>query len=295
MEPAVYPGDPGLRRSSQIVASGEWQLALPLAIFFLLFFMAPLVLLLTVSWRGEPEMVTWSSRQYVEALADPINLDILWDTLVLGAKATLICLVFGYPLAWMIAHARPRWQGPLIFLVILPILTSVVVRTFAWVVILARDGVLNKTLLTLGLIDSPLRLLFDEAGVLIVLAQVQMPLMVLPLLTTLQRIDPNLADASSVLGAGEWRTFRRVILPLSVPGMIAGCILVYAASVTAFVTQTLIGGARNVYMPLFIFQEALDLQNWPFAAALSVIFMVSVLLVVAALVTLGRASRAQVA
>ncbi|MDE0001308.1 MAG: ABC transporter permease [Rhodospirillaceae bacterium] len=276
--------------------TGEWQLALPLAIFFGLFFAGPLVLLLSVSFYAETTMLTWGTvGQYVQALGDPLNLGVLWDTLILGVKATAICLIFGFPLAWIIARAPPRWQGLLIFLVILPILTSVVVRTFAWVVMLARRGIINEALLSLGIIDSPLRLLFDETGVLIVLAQVQMPLMVLPLLTSLQRIDPNLTDASAVLGAGQWRTFRKVILPLSVPGMIAGCILVYAACVTAFVTQTLIGGARNIYMPLFIFQESMDLQNWPFAAALSVIFLISVLLVVALLVMLGRASRAQAA
>ena len=276
--------------------TGEWQLALPLAIFFGLFFAGPLVLLLSVSFYAETTMLTWGTvGQYVQALGDPLNLGVLWDTLILGVKATAICLIFGFPLAWIIARAPPRWQGLLIFLVILPILTSVVVRTFAWVVMLARRGIINETLLSLGIIDSPLRLLFDETGVLIVLAQVQMPLMVLPLLTSLQKIDPNLTDASAVLGAGQWRTFRKVILPLSVPGMIAGCILVYAACVTAFVTQTLIGGARNIYMPLFIFQESMDLQNWPFAAALSVIFLISVLMVVALLVMLGRASKAQAA
>ena len=276
--------------------TGEWQLALPLAIFFGLFFAGPLVLLLSVSFYADTTMLTWGTvGQYVEALGDPLNLGVLWDTLILGVKATAICLIFGFPLAWIIAGVPPRWQGLLIFLVILPILTSVVVRTFAWIVMLARRGIINETLLSLGIIDSPLRLLFDETGVLIVLAQVQMPLMVLPVLTSLQRIDPNLTDASAVLGAGQWRTFRRVILPLSVPGMIAGCILVYAACVTAFVTQTLIGGARNIYMPLLIFQESMDLQNWPFAAALSVLFLISVLLVVALLVMLGRASKAQAA
>ena len=276
--------------------TGEWQLALPLAIFFGLFFAGPLVLLLSVSFYADTTMLTWGTvGQYVEALGDPLNLGVLWDTLILGVKATAICLIFGFPLAWIIAGAPQRWQGLLIFLVILPILTSVVVRTFAWIVMLARRGIINETLLSLGIIDSPLRLLFDETGVLIVLAQVQMPLMVLPVLTSLQRIDPNLTDASAVLGAGQWRTFRRVILPLSVPGMIAGCILVYAACVTAFVTQTLIGGARNIYMPLLIFQESMDLQNWPFAAALSVLFLISVLLVVALLVMLGRASKAQAA
>jgi len=120
------------------------------------------------------------------------------------------------------------------------------------------------------------------------LAQVQMPLMVLPILAIMSKIDPNLADASRALGAGEWRTLWRVTLPLSLPGVIAGCILTYAASVTAFVTQTLIGGARLVYMPLHIYQQAIGANNWPFAAAISVIFMLAVLIVVALLNVLTR-------
>ena len=121
-----------------------------------------------------------------------------------------------------------------------------------------------------------------------VLAQVQMPLMVLPILTVMSKTDPNLADASRALGAGEWRTLWRVTLPLSLPGVIAGCILTYSASVTAFVTQTLIGGARLVYMPLHIYQQAIGANNWPFAAAISIIFMVAVLCVVALLNRLIR-------
>ena len=177
------------------------------------------------------------------------------------------------------------------FLIVLPILTSVVVRTFSWIVILGKQGVLNSLLLASGIIDTPLNLLFTETGVIIVLAQVQMPLIVLPLMATLSRIDPNLRNASAALGAGEWRTFWKVTLPLSVPGIIAGCILAFAACVTAFVTQTLIGGARLVYMPLFIYQQAVGANNWPFAAAISVIFMVAVLVVVFGLNAAGRASK----
>jgi putative spermidine/putrescine transport system permease protein len=187
-----------------------------------------------------------------------------------------------------------RAQALLVFLVVLPILTSVVVRTFSWIVILGKQGVLNKALLAAGLIDEPLKLLFSETGVVIVLAQVQLPLIVLPLLTTLTRIDPNLASASAALGAGEWRTFWKVTLPLSVPGVIAGCILAFAACVTAFVTQTLIGGARLVYMPLAIYQQATGANNWPLAAAMSVIFMVAVLGVVYALGLVARTSRGQI-
>jgi len=244
--------------------------------------------LVGVSLFAEPAMTTRSLGQYAKFFTDPFNLSILRDTLWLGVKATAVCLLFGYPLAWICARARSPWRSVLLFIVVLPVLTSVVVRTFAWIVILGRQGVLNAVLLGLGLVDEPVRLLFTEVGVVMVLAQVQLPLMVLPLLTTLTRIDPNLADASTVLGAGAWRTFRRVTLPLSVPGVLAGCILTYAACVTAFITQTLIGGARLIYMPLHIYQQALGANNWPFAAAISVIFMGAVLGAVFLLNQAGR-------
>jgi len=269
----------------------ESALALPLLAFFVAAFLAPLCVLIGVSLFAEPEMKTLSAAQYMKFLGDAFNLSILWGTLWLGVKATLLCLLFGYPFAWIAARAPARWQSALVFVVILPILTSVVVRTFSWIVILGREGILNKMLVGLGLASEPVRLLFTEGGVILVLAQVQMPLMVLPLLTTLTRMDPNLADASAALGAGAWRTFWRVTVPLSLPGVVAGCILTYAACVTAFITQTLIGGARLIYMPLHIYQQAVGANNWPFAAAISVIFMVAVLVVVGLLNQVSRLSR----
>jgi putative spermidine/putrescine transport system permease protein len=268
----------------------ESRLALPLVALFVAFFIAPLVVLLVLSLHGDVAMKAWTVANYVKFFTDSFSLSVLFGTLLLGVKATLVCLVFGFPIAWLCARASARWQSVLLFLVILPILTSVVVRTFSWIVILGRQGVLNKIAMGLGLIDEPMRLLYTEVGVVMVLAQVQMPLMVLPILTVLSRMDPNLADASRVLGAGEWRTLWKVTLPLSIPGIIAGCILTYSASITAFVTQSLIGGARLIYMPLDIYQQAVGANNWPFAAAISIIFMVAVIAVVAVLSLIARRS-----
>jgi putative spermidine/putrescine transport system permease protein len=270
------------------VRSEDLKLVLPLAALFVAFFVAPLCVLLALSVSVDTDMRALTVGHYVKFFTDSFNYSILWSTIVLGVKATLLCLAFGYPIAWICARARPRWQTVLLFLVILPIMTSVVVRTFSWIVILGRQGVLNQIVLGLGLTNEPLRLLFTELGVVIVLAQVQMPLMVLPILTVMSKTDPNLADASRALGAGEWRTLWKVTIPLSLPGAIAGCILTYSASVTAFVTQTLIGGARLVYMPLHIYQQAIGANNWPFAAAISVIFMLAVLIIVYLLNLLTR-------
>jgi len=268
----------------------ESRLVLPLAALFVACFVAPLLVLIALSLSEGISIKAFTIANYAKFFGDPFNYSILFATLSLGVKATLVCLLFGYPIAWVCARSNARWQSVIVFLVIMPILTSVVVRTFAWIVILGRQGVINQIALGLGLTDEPLRLLFTEFGVVMVLAQVQMPLMVLPILTVISKMDPNLADASRVLGAGEWRTLWKVTIPLSLPGVIAGCILTYTASITAFVTQTLIGGARLIYMPLHIYQQAVGANNWPFAAAISVIFMVAVLIVVGILSAIGRRS-----
>src|SRR5438105_163104 len=281
-----------VRPVGAVVKSDESPLVLPLAALFVAFFIAPLLVLVALSFSTDANIAAFSSANYVKFFTDSFNYAILFETLLLGLKATLVCLVFGYPIAWIAARSGARLQSVLVFLVILPILTSVVVRTFSWIVILGRQGVINQIALGLGLTSEPLRLLYTEFGVVMVLAQVQMPLMVLPILTVLSKIDPNLADASRVLGAGEWRTLFRVTLPLSLPGVIAGCILTYTACVTAFVTQSLIGGARLLYMPLHIYQQAVGANNWPFAGAISIVFMLAVLVVIYALNRVGRMNKA---
>jgi putative spermidine/putrescine transport system permease protein len=261
------------------------RLALPLALFFAAFFAVPLLLLLWVSLQGSsaPGM-----EQYARFFADGLGVRVLLQTLRIGLETTLGCLLLAYPLA-LIYRSAPGWARSVITLtVLLPLLTSVVVRTFAWIVILGRQGLVNSMLQSLGLIEVPLRLLYTEGGLVTALVQVQMPLMFLPLAGALVRIAPNLEDASAALGAGAWRTFVRVTLPLSVPGAIAGCTLTFAAAVTAFITQTLVGGGQMLLMPSYIYQQAITLQNWPFAAAISMVFLAAVLAVLAALNALSR-------
>ena len=269
----------------------DLKLAAPLAGFFVLFFVAPLLILLYVSLHTDPAMTAMSVSQYARFLLDPFSLGVLARTLFLGVEVTTMCLMLGYPLAWTYVRG-PGWLQPLLILVVLlPLLTSVVVRTFAWIVILGRQGIVNSALMSLGMIDTPLRLLYTEGGVVAALAQVQMPLMVLPLITALSRIDRNLDDASAALGAGRWRGFWRVTVPLSLPGIIAGCMLTYAAAITAFITQSLVGGGQMLFMPMYIYQQATALQNWPFAAAISIVFLGAVLAVISIFNVLGRLSR----
>jgi putative spermidine/putrescine transport system permease protein len=274
-----------------MTAGYEMKLAAPLAGFFALFFVAPLLILLYVSLQADPGMTRMSGLQFARFLFDPFSLGVLGRTLWLGVEVTILCLLLGFPLAW--AYVRgPSWSQPvLILVVLLPLLTSVVVRTFAWIVILGRQGIVNSALLSLGFVDTPLRLLYTEGGVVVALAQVQMPLMVLPLITALSRIDRNLDDASLALGAGAWRSFWKVTAPLCLPGILAGCMLTYAAAITAFITQSLVGGGQMLFMPMYIYQQATALQNWPFAAAISIIFLGAVLAVVSVFNALGRLAK----
>jgi putative spermidine/putrescine transport system permease protein len=267
------------------------SLAFPLALFFAVFVCLPLLLLVFVSLHDDSAMRVFGVGQYVKFLSDGFNLGVLGSTLWLGVKVTLMTLLFGYPLAYLYTLAPRRLQGPLMLLVLLPLLTSSVVRTFAWVVILGRQGIVNSVLLQAGLIDTPLMLLYTPGAVAVALAQIELPLMVLPLITTLSNIDPNLRQASLALGAGRWRTLFRVILPLSMPGLLAGCLLVFASSVSAFVTQTLVGGGRNIFMPFYMYQQAIEANDYPFAAAVAVVLLCAVLLVVTVMNLLGRRSK----
>jgi putative spermidine/putrescine transport system permease protein len=165
----------------------------------------------------------------------------------------------------------------------LPLLTSTVVRTFAWIVILGREGIVNSTMLAFGLWESPVRLLYTWNGLVVALTQIQLPLMALPVINSLLRLDGNLMRAAEGLGAGRFRVFFTVILPLTLPGAIAGWLLVFAAAATAFITQTLVGGGRIILMPSYIYQQAVGVQDWPFSAALSLIFTVAVIGIVFAI------------
>jgi putative spermidine/putrescine transport system permease protein len=270
----------------------EWQLALPLALAYAAFFLVPLLLLVAVSGFSDEKITTPGLAQWRKFLGDPFTWKVILDTVKLGAFTVAATVFVGYPLALVYLGAGPRAQRAILFVVILPLLTSVVVRTFAWIVILGREGVINQAVLWLGLAPAPLRLLQTEQGLVIALTQIEMPLLLLPLLSVMSRIDPSLRDASAALGASRWRTLFRVTLPLSLPGLVAGCMLVFASSTTAFISQFVIGGNRLVYLPLLIWQQSLVVYNWPLASAAALTLLVSVGIGVAAIAAVGRRSRA---
>ena len=273
-----------------LLRPAEWQLVLPLVLAFIAFFAVPLLILAAVSAFDDDGITTVGFAMWRKFLGDPFYWKVIGDTVKLGFLTVAATVLVGYPLALVYMAAEPRIQRLLIFIVILPLLTSVVVRTFAWIVILGREGVINHVVLSLGLAPAPLRLLQTEFGLVLALTQIEMPLMLLPLLSVMGRIDPNLADASSALGASKWRTLFRILLPLSLPGLIAGCVLVFASSTTAFISQSIIGGNRLVYLPLLIWQQSLVVYNWPLASVAALTLLFSVTAGIVAISMLGRRS-----
>jgi putative spermidine/putrescine transport system permease protein len=274
----------GIRAGVPLTA--EWQLALPLLLVFASIFLAALVLLACISAAVDNDLTSFGPDQYIRFASDPFHWRIALNTVLLGLKTVAFTTVMAYPLALLYLEIGPRARRLLVFAIVLPLLTGTVVRTFAWVVILGSEGLVNTTIAALGL--NPVRLLHTEFGLVLSLSQIELPIMLLPLLSVMHRIDRNLIDASMSLGAGYWRTLRRVILPLSLPGLVAGAILVFASSVTSYFSQTIIGGARLVYLTKLIYEQAMIVFNWPFAAAIAMVLMVSVLTVIALLTWLAR-------
>ncbi len=225
------------------------------------------------------EMIpAWVLDNYVRFLFDWFHLGILWNTILFGLWVTALCLLLGYPLAYSLARTRSRRRRSAgITVLLIPLMTSVVVRSYGWMILLAGSGPINKLLLALGLVDRPLQLLFKPQGVVIALTEVLLPFMVLSIMPVLQCIDPHMEEASQSLGAGPVQTFRRVVLPLSLPGVAAGSILVFVLTISAFATPRLVGGATTHVMSIFIYDQALSVFNWPFGSAVSMILLLVVL------------------
>ena len=278
----------GRRESPGVANLTELLPATPLAALFSLAFVLPLVMLVFVSLFKTPQFNAMGVDQYVRFLSDSFNLQVLLDTLVLGVEVATLTLLLAYPLGLVYMAAGAFARTLITFLILLPLLTSTVVRTFAWIVILGREGIVNSAMLSLGVWGQPARLLYSWGGLVIALAQIQLPLMALPVINSLLRVNPNLLKAAEGLGAARPRIFLTVLLPLTLPGAIAGWLLVFAAAVTAFITQTLVGGGRIILMPLYIYQQAMGVQDWPFSAALSLIFTGAVVGIVVLVGTLSR-------
>lgn len=242
-------------------------LSVPAVLLLLALFAVPLLRLLALSVEGG------SLVAYQRALTNELYLRVIFETFKIAAVVTLLTLALGYPVAYVMATSGRAWQLVGIALVLLPFWTSILVRTYAWMVMLGRNGVVNRTLIGWGVIDSPLPLLNNLAGVLIGMVHVLLPYMILPVFNAVKKVDPNLVLAAERLGAPRWRAFLRVTLPLTMNGVAAGVTLVFTLSLGFFITPALLGGGRVVMIANLIEEQVRELLNWAFAGALSAILL----------------------
>lgn len=255
-------------------------LAAPGLLWMGLFFLVPLVLVFAISFasRGTYGGIVWelTFANYVD-LFHPLYGKILGQSLLYATITTAICFALGFPLAYVIARSPARWQPIFLLLVMLPFWTNFLVRTYAWMILLRHDGLINHTLMALGIVTSPLELLYRPAAVVIGLVYGYLPFMVLPLYVAVERLDPLLVDAAWDLYASRWSVFTRVVLPLTKPGIIGGCILVFIPSIGSFITPDLLGGARSMMIGNLIQHEYLVVRDWPLGSAVSFVLMAIVM------------------
>ncbi|MDQ1913428.1 ABC transporter permease [Paenibacillus sp. GD4] len=260
----------GARTALLLLAPG---LAVILGVFLL-----PMLYILLLSFQDKHE--AFSFENYVLLVKDPYYLQILWRTIKLSLLTVAACFLLGYPVAMYMAQTTGKMRGIITFLIISPHLVSVVIRNFGWVVILGDKGWVNETLLKLGLIDKPLKLLYNELGVVIGLTDSFIVYMILAIATSLYQIDGSLYKAASILGAGRLRTFFTVTLPLTLPGMVAGTTLVFSLSMSAFVTPALMGGTSVKVLPVITYEKVMAQLNWPLGAALAFLLLASTIVLV---------------
>lgn len=265
--------------------------ALPAA-FFVAFFLAPMAVVLIASLTTPAGQPTFA--HYVRILADSYHWDVLWVTFRIGALTTLVCVLIGYPLAWYLVRTvrwRP-WRRFCVILLVVPLFTSNIVRSFGWMVLLGRNGLVNDGLIGLGLIERPMRFLGTELGILIGLTYILLPFIVLAVGNALAKVDPALEHASADLGATPAGTFRTIIFPLSLPGLMAGAVMVFMLAVSAYVTPALLSGGRITVFSMLIFQQYSSVFDFNYGGALSITMLVLTLALVAIAGRLSEPRRA---
>lgn len=250
----------------------------PVVLFLLVFFILPILWFLVRSLLDHPGSVLdllWSTA------SSPLFVQVGWKTLWLSALVTVIALLAAYPIAYSLTQAGPMTLTLIIICVVVPYFTSLVVRTYSWMIILGTKGVVNETLMALGLIQKPLQLMYNQFGVVVGMAYVLLPYFVLTLYSSMKGIDPWLLQAGRSMGASNFYVFRRVFLPLSMPGVISGFLIVFILSVGFFVTPSLMGGPDETMMAMLIQRNIEITMDWSLASALSLFLLVITLLVFA--------------
>jgi putative spermidine/putrescine transport system permease protein len=281
--PTTHGGD-----ASDSRGLNKWGLlVLPLAVFLLLVFITPLAVILARSVT-DPEL---GVDNYVDFFGSSVYFDVLVNTFEISGLVTLLTLLLGFPYAYLMTLASPFWRAVLLVAVLVPFWTSLLVRTFAWKLLLDNTGIVNTFLVDQGVIDEPLALIRNQTGVLIGMVQVMLPYAVLPLFAAMRGVDRRLVDAAEGLGARPIVAFWRIFAPLTLPGVVAATLLVFISSIGFYVTPALLGGPKSMMIGELIVQQLSGVLNWGFASALAVVLLVVtslLLLVVSRFVRIGR-------
>lgn len=262
-------------------------LATPFLLVLLLAFLLPLGMLLRESLFAP----AFTVEHYRKVFDEPVYLRVMYRTVRISVLVTLISLLLGYPLAALMARTRGLMLNLLLVAVLLPLWTSVLVRTYAWLVLLQRNGLINDMLTGLGVIDAPMQLLRTEGAVVLAMSHVLLPFVVLPLYATLRAIPDEYTRAARMLGANGFAVFRHVTLPLSMPGITSGSLMVFLLALGFFVTPALIGGPQQMMLATLVQQQVTELLNWPFAGAIIGVLLLAVLLLVIAFNRVVRLDR----
>ncbi|MGK0722373.1 ABC transporter permease [Leucobacter sp. W1478] len=246
----------------------------PGTLFLIVFMAIPVALLFIYSFftRGRFGGVQFIlTTENFEKLLDPIYMNVVIQSIGMASLVTILALLLGYPIAYAITKIPPRWRIIALIAIILPFWTNFLIRTYAWILLLNNAGIVNQSLMGLGIIDSPLPLLYNANTVAVGLLYMYLPLMVLPLYASLQSVDPSLREAATNLGSSPWRVFRTITLPISLPGALTGAIFVFVPAMSNFVIPELLGGGKMILIGNLIRDQFLEARDWPFGATLALV------------------------
>ncbi len=256
--------------------NGKFLIA-PLLLWLGIFFAIPLLIVVVVSFAGRTPygqvIFNWTLENYVRFF-EPLYLSIFADTLWVAVLTTVFTIILGYPLAYYIAQLPKKWQQPGLILVMIPFWINFLIRSFAWVIILRSQGVLNTLLIKLGFITAPLQLLYNDTAVMVGMVYSLLPFMVLPIYVSLEQLDRRLLEAAYDLGATPFTAFRKITLPLTLSGISEGTILVFISSLGMFIVPEIMGGAKAALVGNLIQNQFLSARNWPFGSALSIVLAI---------------------
>lgn len=278
------PPSPSPKRPRIMNDMRKWSLSLPAALAVGLLLIVPVAATFLTTFT-QPQGVF---ATYAAFFASGFRRTVLWRTIEVALTTTALSLIIGFVTAYVISRVPGRAKSVMIIAAVFPLLTGVVVRSFAWMIILGKNGIINDLLMATGLISQPLSMLYSEGAVIVAMVYLFVPLMILTLVGVLDNIPRDVLEASISLGASPSATFRQVILPLSVPGLIVGAVLVFTGSFTSYATPQLLGGERQMMMGTFLYQRAMVTFDWPGASTVAAVMVVVTIVVV---IVMGRIAR----